>query len=728
MVSCLPESGGRSPSGVLGGWLVLLSRRGSSNCFRLDSPVGGRIVVAVQAWIFLSVSFICTALGVVSGAIPPTTHERLKRASESVDRVVISRTWNEPGREATPFEIAGRDRVAEMLDLLVFLPEQGGFEMPCLCLGTHSIEFFRGEAFKFALTYHHWTRLRSDLGGPWLGDATIDPTAVDRFTEWFADQGFAEFKDDREATAQAIIESAARLQLVAEIFPSTLRDLLPTIDHNVAWGVAVRERIERFGAAYQDKADLIIAVWEAFALMGEWRYSILRLYGEPAAFLERATASATTDDFVRALNNARGRSRLGAMRHLVSVDEQHPLAQLPLATKIDLMESYVDQSPPEHHRDLVPMLFGWATADADRLLYRIAEKSSPRTTGDTIAEAPRPEFIAILHLARRYYHPVLPLIAEKRREDLSEPERTLLDVAALVFDSDAPILPAHFQAYREGRDAPEVVWSLLLERQGEPRDAALLAAAARSSNFNVQAEAERRLEALGLMLAPDRSRQVNPVVVSDLRKMISRGDYEEARRAFRAEPIDLPVQAATALFGLGRVAEADAILRSETSRNDQLARLLGLRGALFYALGEFSEAAELFTAAGQLETRQEYLVLRHLCLLHEEKDEGSPLHAWEPGYFSAPDHLPEILIRFLQGRKEEEELFRTANDPREAAEDRSLAHFVLAEVNKLHGEVVKERDYLEACLAVKAFDSLPHLLATRRREAIESRKHSEQTD
>jgi len=179
----------------------------------------------------------------------------------------------------------------------------------------------------------------------------------------------------------------------------------------------------------------------------------------------------------------------------------------------------------------------------------------------------------------------------------------------------------------------------------------------------------------------------------------------------------------TAALATGRLGEAADIARIRIPRNGVTWALLGLQGVLYYSLDDFSTAGDQFSAASQIDYSYELLILRHLCLLHVGQAAHSELHRWEP-YNPFPDlavdRVEDQLIRHLQGKAAESDVVATLKDSRDDVSDCSLAYFVLSALARLGDDPKKEWAYLDSCLSIGAYDSLPHLLALRRVEAVES--------
>jgi hypothetical protein len=123
---------------------------------------------------------------------------KLHKAVAGADRLrVRSGGPHLPPSEVLTFFVendAGRIRgIAAMIKI-----DEQGSNFHCMCDGTPSIEFYRGEALILTLGLHHGRSLRWSEG--WPGDGLLAPESAGLFVKWLASRGVRGPLDERNKT------------------------------------------------------------------------------------------------------------------------------------------------------------------------------------------------------------------------------------------------------------------------------------------------------------------------------------------------------------------------------------------------------------------------------------------------------------------------------------------------------------------------------------------------
>lgn len=703
------------------------------------------------------VSFVSGAL---SAAEAETEGLRLLSATRAVDRVVVIPSNGDGGSglddERVLFEIKGRETIADLARVMEFEPPEDGLQMPCLCYGTHRIEFYAGENFKFSLSYHHWNRLRGDMGGPWWGDAVLTDKGRDQTIAWFAERGFAEFQAQMRQSEEWQKEREQRRASIAALFPEEARAWLPAIDHNRSWSKEMPVRSEALAGLYTDKADLLLTVWRALGVMREWPENrSLTVFGEPGGFLCEVAKKVSSEDYARALARVPEHESaiwLGACRHMVS--EYRQLSANWNAWEVRLADFYLGHATAEERRQLVDFLYSLKSADADSRLLKLGETAEaladadPRSDVSWRKSAPT-GITALSLLAERRVPAAREVIDQKLMTAPAGEDRLVLEIARACYDAVPAIRSEHLSCNRDGGDAAELAWKLYSESPDKREDIELLAAAARSPSYAVKKQAAARLAAYGLRMDANNvveslvagiqgttvqviekctallENETNLETQDAVRKRrgfayLEIGDYAAARKDLRYAGESAAYSRAFVAYALGRYGEALDIVFRPASDKDDVTKLLMLRACLRFSMGEFEAAADDITAASVLGASgfdaDAAVVFRHLMLMRLGRAEHSPLIQWEvPSIGDEFFGEPNELILFLQGKSTEETMLKAmeTDDPEGPAKI-CQASWVLAELALFRAETDVARRYLERAVSVKVFESLWHVLALRR--------------
>ena len=712
-----------------------------------------------------SLLVLCTVLaGQQSG--DDSLESRLREATRYVDRVIVTPPEggypdDDTEPDAALFEVTGRAAIETLISVMVFEHPPEGVELPCHCYGTHRLQFFSGNNFKFLLSYHHWNRLRGDFGGPWGGDAVLTDLGRQRFMQWFSDHGFPEFaqglarEEDRRKAAQA------KQAEIASLFPVQAQTWIPKIDTNPSWNSEDDVRSVELAALFPNKVELLLTCWRTLGIMAKWPHeSALRVYGEPGGFVLKALEAAKAEDIREALRTTPPsdvHAQLGSLRHLASLRPTDPnVASWQREWQIKLARFYLQHGPSDHLDGLVALLTEMNNPDADDLLLDIGSMAVPKpdpVVEDGFVSFPEsPEVLALFKLAQRRHPHARDLIQEKLRGAPEGEDRWTLEVALACYELTPSIRAQHLLSEMDFGRVAEVAWKLICPEQNTPVDISLLTAAAGSPNYKVKEQASERLAALGLQRLEIKaeksgdSKIIDPQltgrpaidactislaakpVQANRTELLKRrgieylklGDFEPALRDLRAAYRAAPYEHAFAAFCLGRDGEAmDVVFRAR--RGESAEDFLRLRGCVYYAMNRFQEAADEFTAAQALGGGRYNLVFRHMSLLHLDRGADSPLRHWEPVFAPEKETWPEALFFWLKGEVSDEAMLAIAlaGKGRDSADDRSFAYWVLAEMARLKGDVTQERKHLKACMDVQAFTSLTHALALRRSQALD---------
>ncbi len=691
--------------------------------------------------------------------------DRLKEATRRVDRVVVTPPVSGyPDSDAGPdtplFEVKARSAIESLVELMEFEQPPEGIEMPCLCDGTHRLQFFSGDNFKFVLSYHHWNRLRGDFGGPWGGDAVMTDLGRERFMQWFSDRGFAEFQQGLAQVDDYSKDTEAKRAQIATLFPRQAQTWVPKIDSNRSWDREDERRSVELAALYANKVELLQTCWRALGLMTEWRNQwSLRVYGEPGGFVLKILKAAGAEDIREALRDITKEDvhvQLGSLRHFASLssgDEKIP--GWGRERLVALARFYLQHGPPEHLDGLVSLLSEMDVSTADDVLIEIGRRAAPKSDPvpeEDFAYFPQsPEVLALFKLAERRNAAAREIIQDKLRAAPEGEDRWTLEVANACYESHPVIRREHLLAQMDHGHVAERAWRMLCPEETSSVEISLLAAAAGSPSYKVKQQATAKLSALGLQRLESKNAEnakapvIDPKLAGEAAveacsialtakppqrqrtellkrrgiEYLKLGDFELAVRDLRSGYRAAPYEHAFAALCVGRYGEGmDVAFRS--TEGESADKFLRLRGCVYYAMDRFQEAADEFTAAYVLGGGEYNLVLRHMSLLHLGRGADSPIVQWEPVFDQGKQTWPNALFYFLKGELPDTAMLAAALDEkgREANEDRSFAYWVLAEMARKNGDVSREREHLNACLGVQSFTSLAHALALRRIQAL----------
>jgi len=168
---------------------------------------------------------------VVPPKIELPTRAFIEARFEGVDRVVVKYArqgmHDKDYDDKILFELEGRDALASLQKTIEFdlgnSSEPAYLEPPCLCFGTHDIDFYHKGVRVLSLNYKHFSR----LGG--LGDGEFDLTSesTKQFAAWFDERGFHDFQKGVDANAAMIRAEEDKARRAAELFPEDYRHKIP---------------------------------------------------------------------------------------------------------------------------------------------------------------------------------------------------------------------------------------------------------------------------------------------------------------------------------------------------------------------------------------------------------------------------------------------------------------------------------------------------------------------
>lgn len=726
-------------------------------------------------------------LGLIVGAFTLNASEdksdpvaRFRDAVKHVDRLVIT-----PSTMIAPdskirlndvlFEVKGQAEIgslAQCIEIGTVSP------MPCLCDGTHRLNFYSGPRFKFSLTFHHWSRLRGGLGGPWGGDAVLTDSSSDRLIEWFSQHGFDDFKAAKATVDQWIKDREQRRAEVAALLPEAVRQWVPPLDHNRSFGQEADQHSAALTELYVDKSELLLTVWRALGLMADWTGDgSLYPFGEPGGFLLKSLEPVTSGDLAKALAQLPQSDRhvwLGACRHLATaVQVEQRRAEWDEDWLVRLAEYYITAGPEDHGPEVVRLLDGLATADARALLLKIGMAATPALDpsdelryGYWRSDA---EVRALFHLGEARYLPVKSVLFEKLTNAPAGTYRLVLEIAAACFEERPDIRPEHLKCEADYGDAAELAWKLLHASDTNRPELELLIAAAQSPSYKVRGEAEAILAGLGLkvidpeeltldfenvvdaslegrdaIIATSALLTENPGLVQKAVLQTRRGLAHLSMGDFEAAWLDLGEQnniapayeCAIAAFASGRFALAWNVAFHQIREGKDMMKFLRLRGAVNFAVGSLRDAYDDFTAAHAVGSSATDMALSHVTLLLMDQVDRSRVWEWEPfallddssdyGTDLGSQYLiwPDALMLYLQGKITEPDMLRSAGaaSRHEVGSQISLARWVLSQQARAKNDLVAERRELDACIAANAYTSVTHALALARLQTLREKE------
>lgn len=699
--------------------------------------------------------------------------EALRAAVARVDRITVTpsdggffevvdgRTVPMRGADDVLWEISGHAAVVGLVDAVEF---KTGLAMPCRCYGTHRLHFYSGAYRKFTLSFHHWSRLRGEYGGPWRSDSELTEAGVERMLQWFSDHGFNAFSLGRAKAEAEERDRQRRRDQLAELFPASARSWIPALDINPSWDPEITARAADLAALYPDKSKLLLDCWRAFGIMCDWPdHRRLPLHGEPGSFLLQAAAEASATDFehaFRGLTAADTTVRRGAFAHLAAVAyKPEALAKWGPKWPVQLAEARFTSDPVTYAADAVSMLTNLNTPSANELLLKIGRSFAPKAdslakgANEPAREALAPGAEALMVLAKRRVPAARDLLGDKLRAATGA-ERTVLEIAMACYEERPIIEPRHVLCAVGNGEPAELAWRMLLAHDAEIA-ASWLVTAAHSPSYKVKSEAKEKLAAMGLQLLQPpvvevdpyeetlRRRHLDPateiaktteallkgasaVEEEPLRSRrawayLAQGEYAAAIEDLNRLRAQDGYERAFARFCLGDDDDAHRVLYSATRREKEVGPLYRLRGCIEYFHEDFEDAADYFTVASKTRGGISAEVFRHFAMLHLKSKDPSPLGRGLPEPDTHKDDWPNALVHFLLGHIGEREMLAAAEraEAREQRYDLSLAHWVLAELARLRADTGEERRHLDACLAQKAFDAETHALALRRTAVLD---------
>lgn len=112
----------------------------------------------------------------------------LRRALAGCDRIVVlpgGQQVEDDEREIL-LDVAGVERVGELVAEMQI--EGNGMGAVCACIGSLTLQFYRGASVAALLSYHHGVSLRWP-DGPWSGDGELTASSRAFLRAWFQRNG-----------------------------------------------------------------------------------------------------------------------------------------------------------------------------------------------------------------------------------------------------------------------------------------------------------------------------------------------------------------------------------------------------------------------------------------------------------------------------------------------------------------------------------------------------------
>jgi hypothetical protein len=682
--------------------------------------------------------------------------ESFRKALAGVDRIVVERSGFDSARTngapARMLEIKGADQVAALGQVV----EVERRTPHCLCITSPEIRFYAGEQLRFSLTLHHSINLR-DADGPWLGDVRLTEASAARFREWFAERGYRGFVETYAAAVKWQQENEEKRARFLAMFPNNGQDL--PAEREYPGPKETERRIEGFRAAKTDSTERILLCWRGLAI----QESIFGSNSQAQTFLLRVLERESTDDLrtaLAALPDADADAWQGAYLHYAEARRDHAEAGIRKAVDDDWLVRIVQ-------RKLTDDPHGWSWQPISLLKRHDGPKTraylrelaaSDRWETPEPGKKPKRDFRALVALAELKDPQAAKIAAAKlENHDLSEKERLTLEIVCALGGAGTKLGPPHLIA--ADRDAAVAAWALLKPEATQWPTDDLVAVKRATDSYEVSREIQSLLVQRGVQVMSARqqlqhlwseeyertrhtdtleqtreavaevlalSAEAQPAgkrdfLLAKLRfregmRLNAQGRYEEARSSLiQAEEEEAAEELIIACVATGRIEEAGKHARFGPDN----ARQWRQRGLVYWAGGEFAEAAQDFAVAARSDRVEANAVLfAHLALVLAGDEARSRLASWRnpfeeyalqdedgsPAYF-----WPETGILHLQGKMTWEELLASATETRE--DERAEAYFALSVLCRIKGDQAGEKAHLRTALETKEYRANGYLLA-----------------
>ncbi|WP_221031472.1 hypothetical protein [Actomonas aquatica] len=712
----------------------------------------------------LTLAFVARGEAPTPAGFKAALAETLKPAN----RVVVREMDFDSADGSMPVLFDKTDRAA--IETLVAHFEPTGDGGHCLCIGTTLVEFYREEEFVMGFTEHHLFRLRSE-SAPWGGDLELAGEAEASLWAGFAEIGFPYFVErrDREKLEEAV-RDAHWAEFLA-VFPEPVRTLVPR-------GISIEERVgrdfgERLYEAMGDSVESVHTLWRALhwqateGHLSAWAYSRqpFRAIGEALegvspAVLEAAVDGLRSDDHESPL-------RLGAAVHLLTLSGHEGALGEAMGDALwqELVRDLWRDIEARDAEDAATVIEACLNTGEEKLagimLEWLREQNAPAPPIEEEVRNPRevrfpyPGVLVrvALRLASWQRTEALPVIAHLCEVWPAGPDKLALEVARAQLDPArvADLGEAHLLC--EFEDVSAATHKLLLGEGREfPLELLVKLAAERAESGVVEIEfvpfespkawARARLAEQGLKALPIQREHRGIVAASEEQALerLQAGDFENARRLYQTLITDpeKPLMGVWASAGTGRVEEAYASV-SVLVDGGNLSRIDGVvtdeavlaRGLLFFAWGQFEEAAADFAAALRLGSRDDEwcYALQHLAMQLAEKPDRSLLPQWQR-YQGFPDKNGEPFVSqsdatllYLRGELDAAAMLEYAHGRASEVKDwnrrdLSRAHWVIATQARVAGDEQTELAHLRQVLALADYTDGAYVLARLREREL----------
>jgi hypothetical protein len=693
--------------------------------------------------------------------------QAFRDALKGIDRIVVERTGFDLQRDAKApvrlLELKGVEQV-ESLGQAVEIERRTDH---CLCITSPAILFYAGEQLRFGLTLHHSTNLR-DEHGPWLGDVVMTEQSAARFRAWFAERGYRGFVELHEAGQHALQEHKNAWSRFLSLFPDGGKDL-PGESEYLGQKEEMR-RIEMLRTKEPDNAKRILACWRGLAELqlisgGQHHpaqgFLLKVLHHEEPGDLRKALAAISDTD---------GSAWRGAYFHYDRFDQPAQTGDDPenIQTAVDddwrirLVRHQLANERDIFTRFVISKLKHHDGPQVRAFLVEIAEGRHQGPPADVVRL--KNDLWAMLTLAQLSDARAGEIAAEKLKNKAMEPaEKLTLEVICAQFDKTVKLGLDHLN--KTNSAVAEIAWASLKETADRMSVESLLELAEKSESYEVRKAVKSKLGNRGLRLLDDKERfkhlwsesyegrvgsleetrkalgEVEAMAVDNASRrqrayllgrlryfegwhLIGAGDYEGARSSLiQAEEEEAADELVIVCLATGRLDEA--IIHARLG--DRNASFLNRRAFIFFARGDFEEAAMDFDAASRLDIVEDSpVVFAHLAHVLSGHEGRSRLPGWEnpfADFGSLVDengktnyYWPETGIRYLQGKMTWGEIEASVAGLR--GDTRAEAHYALSVMCRIKGDLKGEKSHLVAALETKEYRSQGYLQAVVRSKSL----------
>lgn len=685
------------------------------------------------AWV---VFFFPVGHALAKGAGPVAGNERalLMAAIRQVDRIKIESLepyWVDGGEMTWPsFTLEGREAVQKVLDGLEFELLDRSDLWPCLCLGTHRIEFFSGDHYRFGLTYHHWNRLRGGLGAPWWHDAVLTKEGEEALIEALRLHGFPSPHEQREQQRAWVAKNEAAYTSVLEAFPEEARQWIPKLAPGSPFGDDEIRNPSGLIDHFEDKKLLAVTIWRCFGrLVASSNRPLPVERGEPGHFLSEALSRISDSDFDAALDGLReadAEVRQGVISGWTSSHGERQRRYERSIVFAAILDRHIADSAADELVNIASAFEWSALPHVEMRMGRLAERLAAELPLGSAHYVP-PHIKLLLMLAERQSEFGRQLSRERLSKAEQSNELLALEVIHAAYAGSGSLGERHLMFPSMWNRCSELAWKLILERDQETPEVYVLAAAARSPSFNVSRDAEDRLAKIGLQaLVAEPTRPESDRKIAEGHRAFARGDYESARillQSVRDQTVQSEYEYALSAFAVGRYDEIRDWMSGRHRSILEKGRAMMLRGCHAFLKGDYHRALRDLAVANELldgpSGEPGLNVLLHLVCVALGRPEDSPAAGWEFfRYFEEQEmSWDEGLMALAAGRLSDDELIELvgAEPERERPAATCAAHWFLAELARARGDSNGEAAHRERALGAGAYSSIFHILSLRRK-------------